>query len=223
MSGCDSLLKKMLPNLARLAPTGGGVSGDGLGGGEAVLNDEQLQQAYENAEQRFLELQPEWNRLHTEYRRAENLYIAARSRLDHARAGHRGLLLVAYLEREEAELKAELHEVRAAFEAVNGPYANARVARAALLRKMTDDRLNSAYHKTRRVVNELRRERMRILRAYGITKNMPSEAELAAMEADSKEAWAAFQEVHERFRRAQHWESTLHGERSRRGFGLPPW
>ena len=114
-----------------------------MGGGEAVLNDAQLWQAFRKAQQQELELegQPERIRLHAEYRRVENLYYTALSRLNDARAGHRGLLSVAYLEREVAELKAVFHEARAAFEAVNGRYANAKVAKAALFRKLRERRL----------------------------------------------------------------------------------
>ena len=65
----------MLPNLARLAPTGGGVGGDGLGGGQS---DQQLRKAYEEAVEKveYLELARAW-------RRRE--YVNVRRRTDQAR------------------------------------------------------------------------------------------------------------------------------------------
>ena len=92
----------MLPNLARLAPTGGGVGGDpGLGGGQS---DQQLRKAYEEAEKRVEALGREEDRLRYEF---VNVHVRAQQ--------VRNDMLVAHRHQDDG-----LHDLIAAFNGLVG-------------------------------------------------------------------------------------------------------
>ena len=118
----------MLPSLARLAPTGGGVSG----GGESF---QQLRADYKKAVEEENALKPERDRLQEVFR---EVHMRARAMLDNMADAYRKMDS-ARLKRLEAEyqvLMVEHDAKRAAAGQANAPYKEAKTRRAELREKM---------------------------------------------------------------------------------------
>ncbi len=136
---CDSLLvKKMLPSLARLPPTGGGAGG--AGGGQS---HQQLRADYKKATEEAEALKPERDRLFAVFR---EVHMRARAMLDTMADAYRRMDS-ARLKRLEAEyqvLMVEHDAKRAAAGQADVPYKEAKKRQAELREKM--EQLGILYH-----------------------------------------------------------------------------
>ena len=131
----------MLPSLARLTPTGGGVSGDqGLGGGQSY---EQLRADYKKAVEEVEALKPERDRLLAEFR---EVHMRARAKMDELADAHRRMDSARRkrLEAEYEVLMIEHEAKRAAAGEANDPYLEAKKRQEELREKM--DQLGILYH-----------------------------------------------------------------------------
>ena len=120
----------MLPSLARLAPTGGGVSG----GGESF---QQLRADYKKAVEEVEALKPERDRLFAEFR---EVHMRARAKMDELADAHRRMDSARRkrLEAEYEVLMIEHEAKRAAAGEANDPYLEAKKRQEELRKKLRE-------------------------------------------------------------------------------------